>query len=150
MKNNLLFGIYLSTALVACTTAPTKEQTGTVVGGVLGGVLGAQVGGGTGQIAATIVGAIAGGMLGGTVGRAMSENDRLRAAQALETTPTGTAYQWTNPDNGRQFGVTPTRTYSNAGGPCREYRINSVIEGRPEVVVGTACRQPDGHWHTQG
>ena len=130
----------------ACTTGPTKEQTGTVVGGVLGGVIGSQVGDGHGRTAATIIGAIAGGLVGGAVGRSMSETDKLKSAQALETARTGEATQWRNPDSGNQYTVTPTRTYQSAEGPCRDYRMNGVIDGRTEVIQGTACRQNDGNW----
>ncbi len=152
MARNALIVLTLTSALLgsACTTGPTKEQTGTVVGGVLGGVLGSQVGSGRGQTAATIIGAIAGGALGGSVGRSMSETDRLKAAQALEKTRTGENARWRNPDTGHQYTVTPTRTYQSAEGPCREYRMNGVIDGRPEVIEGTACRQNDGHWRVVG
>ena len=147
--------ICISTLIVVamtlgCTTGPTKEQTGTVIGGVLGGVVGSQVGSGRGQTAATIIGAIAGGVLGGSLGRTMSENDRFKAAQALETTPTGQPSVWNNPESGRRYTVTPTRTYQAPDGPCRDYRVNGTIDGRAEEVHGTACRQPDGNWHARG
>ncbi|HWK44740.1 MAG TPA: hypothetical protein VNT30_08455 [Stellaceae bacterium] len=29
---------------------------------------------------------------------------------------------------------------------CREYQSTQVINGQPQNVVGTACRQPDGSW----
>jgi len=148
-----LLGVVLAGALVVSGCGgmqPTKEQTGTVVGGVLGGVLGSQVGGGRGQTAATIIGAIAGGTLGGSLGRRMNENDRLRTAQALETTGTGEAASWRNPDTGSQYSVVPTRTYQAEGAPCRDYRLTTTIDGRPQDVTGTACRQPDGNWRAVG
>ena len=148
MTTKTLIASAMTALLLAsgCTTAPTKEQTGTVVGGLLGGVLGSQVGGGHGQTAATIIGALAGGLIGGAVGRSMSETDKLKSAQALETTRTGEGAQWRNPDTGHQYTVTPTRTYQSADGPCRDYRMNGVIDGRTEVIQGTACRQNGGNW----
>ena len=76
----------------------------------------------------------------------MDDTDRLKAAQALETSPTGVASQWRNPDTGYEYVVTPTRTVQTAQGPCREYTMDGVIGGRSEKVYGTACRQPDGSW----
>jgi surface antigen len=134
--------------LAGCETTPgrEKEQAGSVVGAVVGGVIGSQFGGGSGRTAATIVGAVAGGVLGNAIGRNMDETDRMRAAQALETSQTGTPTSWRNPDTGREYTVVPTRTYQSAEGPCREYTMNTVIGGRPEKVYGTACRQSDGSW----
>lgn len=34
-----------------------------------------------------------------------------------------------------------------SGAPyCREYQATSTIDGRPQPVYGTACRQADGTW----
>ena len=138
----------LASALVACETQPTKEQMGTVAGGVLGGVLGAQMGEGRGRTAAIVVGTLAGAYLGSRVGKSMDEKDREKAAQALETAPTGSTTSWRNPDTGSTYTVTPTRTYTSASGPCRDFTTRAVIDGREEVVQGTACRQSDGSWKT--
>ncbi|MGZ3241317.1 MAG: RT0821/Lpp0805 family surface protein [Burkholderiaceae bacterium] len=134
--------------LSACATQPTQEQTGMVVGGVLGGVLGSQVGGGGGRTAATIVGSLLGATVGGSVGRSMDENDRIKVAHSLENIRTGVPSHWRNPDSGNQYTVVPTRTYDNAGTPCREYTVDGMVGGRNEKIYGTACRQPDGSWRT--
>jgi surface antigen len=78
----------------------------------------------------------------------MDEKDRIKAAQALETAPTGAPTSWRNPDTGAAYTVTPTRTYQEAGAPCRDFTTKAVIEGKEETVKGTACRQPDGSWKT--
>jgi surface antigen len=78
----------------------------------------------------------------------MDELDRRRANSTLETTPTGSTVAWNNPDTGIGYKVTPTNTYEVASGPCRDYTTEAVIDGRAEVVHGTACRQSDGTWHT--
>ncbi len=137
-----------ATALAGCN--PTREQTGTVVGGVVGGVLGAQVGKGHGRTAAIIAGTLVGAMIGGAIGRHMDEADRRRTAHALEHNRTGQTSRWRNPDTGAYYEVTPTRTYRSAEGPCREFRMRAEIDGRPETVSGTACRQPDGSWRMVG
>ena len=125
----------------------SKEQTGQVTGGILGGLLGSQVGDGRGRTAAIIVGTIAGAYIGGSIGRTMDETDRMKSQQALESNRTNQASSWSNPDNGNQYTVTPTRTYTaDSGEDCREYTTDAVVDGRAEQVSGTACRQADGSW----
>lgn len=136
----------LGVSVVGCTTDPNKEQVGTVVGGVLGGIVGHQVGRGSGRTVATIAGTLVGAVVGGQIGRYMDEQDRLRAAQVLETHRTGQPGSWRNPDTGNRYTVTPTRTYDTREGPCREYTMDARIGGRPEQVYGRACRQQDGSW----
>jgi surface antigen len=137
--------ILLTGALVAGCNV-TREQTGAVIGGVAGGVLGNQIGHGSGRAAAVIGGTLIGAMVGGAVGRNMDENDRYRAQQALEYTPTNQSTSWRNPDSGTEYTVTPTYTYETTQGPCREYETEAIIDGRRDVVYGKACRQPDGSW----
>ena len=116
-----------------------------VIGGTLGGLLGSQVDG-DGRTAAIIAGTLIGAAVGGAIGRSMDETDRLKTAHALEATRTGVPSSWRNPDTGYQYTVTPTRTYDTAGAPCRDYTVDAIIDGRREMVTGTACRQPDGSW----
>ncbi len=134
------------TLALATGCQTTKRDTGTVIGGIMGGVLGNQVGKGDGRTAAIIVGTLVGAYIGGNIGQSMDENDRYRANEALETTPTNRTSSWRNPDSGNYYEVTPTRTYESASGPCREYATEAVIDGRRETVYGTACRQSDGTW----
>lgn len=143
-RHLLLAATLLSVA--ACTTQPTQQQTGMVIGGLLGGVLGHEVGGGGGNTAATIIGTLAGVAIGGAIGRSMDDNDRMKTAQALETTRTGVPTRWVNPDTRSAYRVVPTRTYETPQGPCREYTVDAQIGGRTETVVGRACRQADGSW----
>jgi surface antigen len=124
----------------------TKQQQGAVIGGIAGGILGNQIGGGSGRTAAVIAGTLLGGYFGGNIGRQMDENDRYRAGQALEATPTYQSSSWTNPDSGNRYSITPTKTYYAGSGPCREYTTEAWIDGKRETVYGTACRQPDGTW----
>lgn len=145
MKRIAIIGL-LAAALAACQSQPTQEQVGAVAGGVLGGVLGAQVGGGHGRTAAIVAGTLAGAYVGSRIGKSMDDTDRMKAARALETAPTGAPTSWRNPDTGSTYTVTPTRTYEASSGPCREYTTRAVIDGREETVHSTACRQPDGSW----
>ncbi|HEX4781359.1 MAG TPA: RT0821/Lpp0805 family surface protein [Usitatibacter sp.] len=136
-------------ALAACESPPTKEQKGAVAGAVVGGVVGSTIGGGAGRTTAIVVGTIAGALIGSHIGKRMDEADRLKAAQVLETAPTGQGATWKNPDSGDQFTMTPTRTYETSSGPCRDYTVNATVEGKPESVQGKACRQQDGSWKTE-
>lgn len=139
----------LSLGLVGCATQPTQEQVGTVVGGALGGVLGAQVGGGRGQTAAIIAGTLAGAMIGGAIGRSMDVTDQQQVHRTLETVPDNRTVAWQNPNTGNTFETTPVRTFQSSGADCREYRIEGYIDGRPETIVGTACRDAQGRWINQ-
>jgi surface antigen len=121
-----------------------------VLGGVLGGALGSQVGKGRGRTVATVVGTIAGAAVGGKVGRSMDDTDRMKMAHSLESSRTGVATRWRNPDSGNAYTVMPTRTYESGDTPCRDYTVDGYVGGRKEKITGTACRQPDGTWRAAG
>ncbi len=131
--------------LTACN--PTKQDVGTLIGTGAGAYAGSQIGNGTGQLAAVAIGALLGGYIGGNIGQNMDDLDRYRTNSTLETSPTGNTVAWNNPDSGIDYKVTPTNTYEQASGPCRDYTTEAVIDGRAEVVHGTACRQSDVSWH---
>jgi surface antigen len=136
----------LALLLAACSNVPTKENQGVLIGAIAGGILGNQVGGGSGRVLATMAGTMAGAMIGGSIGRTMDDNDRMNTSAALENVRTGVPTTWVNPDTGYEYAVTPTNTYSNGSGPCREYTLDATIGGKTEQIYGTACRQPDGSW----
>lgn len=142
-----LTAVFISATLVAC--AVDKQTVGTGVGGAVGGVLGANVGDGSGKTAAIIGGTLIGAIIGGKIGADMDELDRRRAATTLETYPTGRTNSWQNPDSGANYNFTPTRTYETSGQPCREYDMEVYIDGRREIVKGTACRNSRGEWVNQ-
>src|SRR5919108_5193575 len=130
--------------LMGCTgDYATKENAGTLTGDAVGDVE-SQTGGGKGQSAATAAGAL----VGGTVGKNMDEVDRMKANQALESSRIGYTTSWRNPDTDNTYSITPTSTYETASGPCRDFTTQAVIDGKREILYGTACRQPDGTWRT--
>lgn len=137
----------LTLLISACDTPPTRERGGMVLGGILGGVVGSEIG--DGGTAATVIGVLAGAAIGGALGRQMDEQDRRHVAAGLERGRSGEPRRWVNPDSGVRYEFTPTRTYRQRGGPCREYVIDASVGGRPDRVYGTACRQPDGSWQVQ-
>ena len=132
-------------ALAGCAEGPTKADTGTVIGAVTGGILGNQIGKGGGRALATAAGIFIGGIVGHSIGKSLDEQDRYLAQQA-----TGEPVEWRNPDTGRYGRVVPREAYDRGGQPCREYEHEVFIDGRPEIMVGTACRNRDGTWSNVG
>jgi surface antigen len=147
MSRNYLFTVLLAVAFLgACETSPSKEDLGMAAGAILGGVLGHQVGHGSGNTVATIGGAALGAFFGSRIGRNMDREDQRKAAGTLERSPDDRSTTWRNPNTGQIYSVTPTRTYRGDSGPCRDFTTTTEMDGREEVVHGTACRQPDGNW----
>ncbi len=142
---------FATLALGGCATSQgPQEQAGMIIGGALGGMLGNEIGGGgRGETAAIILGTMVGAAIGGSIGRSMDETDRLRANMALENVRTGVATSWRNPDTNTQYALTPTRTFESSYGPCRDFTVQAMVDGRRDEVTGTACRQPDGSWRMQ-
>jgi surface antigen len=145
----VLVSTVILTLLVGCETMTHAEQ-GEVIGGVVGGVVGAQIGEGSGQTAAIIIGTLAGAMIGRHIGETMDDVDRMKTARTLNDTRTGQSTTWVNPDTGYEYTVTPTRTFDQSGGPCREFSLNATVGDQPDQeVYGTACLQADGSWLVQ-
>ena len=140
-------------ALAGCSgNGPTKQETGLGIGALAGGLLGSTVGKGGGRVAATIAGAVIGGIVGSEIGRSMDKQDRILAQQAeydaLERGGSGRARVWRNERNGNYGEVVPSRPYRRGSYDCRDYTHTVYIDGRPEVMRGTACRNPDGTWRS--
>jgi surface antigen len=145
----VLVATMILTLSAGCETMTHAEQ-GEVIGGVVGGVVGAQVGEGSGQTVAIIVGTLAGAMIGRHIGETMDDVDRMQTARTLNDARTGQPTTWVNPDTGYEYTVTPTRTFEQSGGPCREFTLNATVGGEPDQeVYGTACLQADGSWLVQ-
>lgn len=149
--------IMIVLTLAACANngsgqGPTinKENIGTIAGAAIGAIAGSNVGGGKGNIAAIAVGTLAGAWVGSEVGKSLDRADiaymNQTTQRSLETSRTGAASSWTNPDSGASGTVTPTRTVEKSGTVCREYTQTVTIGGKTEEAVGTACRQADGSW----
>jgi surface antigen len=148
MKKLTVASLSLSFLLGGCASI-TNEGVGTLSGGVIGGLLGSQFGGGSGKVAAAAGGALLGAFLGGQIGKSMDKVDRMQMQNALETAPTGREVTWSNPDTGHRYAVQPTRTYYRDRLPCRQYTTRAWIDGKNEVIHGTACRQPNGSWQVR-
>lgn len=147
--SSVLAGMLLVLVLGACETT-THGQQGELLGGVIGGVIGAQLGDGSGRDAAIIIGTIAGAMVGRHIGETMDETDRMQTATVLTNSRTGESTSWVNPDTGHHYAVTPTRTFEQGTGPCREFRLDATVgDEHHQHVYGTACLQADGSWLVQ-
>lgn len=147
--------LMLSIGLAGCgPEGPSKADTGMVVGAVAGGILGNQVGKGSGNIAATALGAVVGGIVGSEIGRALDRQDQMLAQEAefeaLERGRSGERRRWRNPESGRYGEVIPGERYRRGTADCRDFTHTIYINGRPETMRGTACRNPDGTWQNVG
>jgi surface antigen len=121
--------------------------TGGLIGAVLGGILGNQFGGGGGKVAMTVGGAVLGAVIGGDIGNSMDRVDRVHTQTVLESSRTGKTVTWRNPDSGRQYSMTPSRTYQRESGEyCRDFTTWGWIDGYEEKLRGTACRTANGKW----
>jgi surface antigen len=130
---------------------PTKADTGLAVGAIAGGILGNQVGKGSGRVLATVAGAVVGGIVGSEIGRALDRQDQMLAQEAeyeaFEYGTPGERRRWRNPKSGRYGEVIPGERYRRGTADCRDYTHTIYIDGRPQSLRGTACRNPDGTWH---
>lgn len=138
----------------ACTGPSAHQDSGMIMGGVAGGLVGNQIGKGRGNVLATVAGAVVGGVIGSEVGRKLDQRDRELAQEAefdaLERGNSGVGRQWRNPDNGRYGEIVPSKPYKRGGNDCRDYTHTIYIDGRPQQMRGTACRNPDGTWQNTG
>jgi len=127
-----------------CTTTPTKGTGGAAIGAAAGAITGQAIGHNTGG---TLIGAAVGGMLGYIIGNEMDKYDQEQLNRVYETSPSNRSTTWVNPDNKRSYAVTPKPAYTQPSGQvCREAEIRATVDGRPEKVISTACRQNDGRW----
>jgi len=141
----------LAVTVGACES---KQDSGTVVGAVAGGVLGNQFGKGAGKVFGTVAGAVVGGIVGNEIGKSLDQRDRQLAQQAemdaWERGPPGRPVRWRNPDNGRYGEIVADDYYDRGGSRCRNFVHKVWIDGRPQAMRGTACRNPDGTWTQVG
>ena len=96
-----------------------------------------------------------GGIVGNEIGRSMDEHDRElaragRVCDAWERGQSGRPRRWRNPDNGRYGEVVPEPSLRARRLDCRDYTHKVYIDGRPQAMRGTACRNPDGTWTNVG
>jgi surface antigen len=132
------------------SSCATKTESGTGIGALAGAAIGSQFGPADRRLEGAIIGAFLGAIVGGVVGSEMDRQDREQLSQVYESGRSHATTSWVNPDTMNEYHVTPEPAYAGPRGrPCREARIDAVINGRPETVVTTACRARDGMWELQ-
>ncbi|MBF0429379.1 MAG: glycine zipper 2TM domain-containing protein [Magnetococcales bacterium] len=131
-------------ALSGCVD--NKAQAGAGVGALGGGLAGSLLGKSKNKEQNALIGAAIGGVVGYAIGNEMDKNDKAKLNQAMETLPSRQTSTWVNPDTRTQYAVTPQPAYQVDGRQCRQAEIASVIDGKRETVVKTACRGPNGQW----
>ena len=143
MLKKILFVVLALSLLCSCAN---KAQTGTTHGAAAGAVIGQAIGHST---EATLIGIAAGAVLGYLIGNEMDKGDQALINQTYETGKSYQTREWVNPDTGNQYSVTPRPAYRNSRGrDCREAEILTVINGKAERAIGTACRE-NGRWVIQ-
>ena len=122
MRHSALILAFLAPLAAALAGCESKQDSGTVVGGIVGN----------------------------EIGRQLDVRDRQLAQQAemdaWERGPPGRPVRWRNPDNGRYGEVVAEDYYDRGGVRCRDFIHRVWIDGRPQQMRGTACRNPDGTW----
>lgn len=131
----------------ACQATTTKGSSGAAIGAATGAIAGQAIGRST---KGTLLGAAVGGLIGYIVGNEMDKYDQERLGQVFESSPSNQRTRWVNPDTHRSYEVTPRPAYKgHHGQDCREAEILATVDGRPEKVVSTACRDSEGRWVIQ-
>lgn len=155
-KKGLRLGLIAALIPLAACDYGNKEGLGTLAGAALGAWAGSAVDdSGSGGVVAVAAGTIIGGLIGNQIGRGLDKVDRMEAERTyqttLETSPSGQANSWYNPDTGNSGSVVARPAYQASSGEyCREFTQTVNIGGRAEQAYGTACRQPDGTWKILG
>lgn len=89
------------------------------------------------------------GLLGASM-QSLSSRDRKQALEAeykaLEYTDAGKSVTWTSTNEGTSGSVTPGQPYQVGSQNCRQYSHSFFINGVPQTVHGSACRNANGTW----
>jgi surface antigen len=138
--------LFLSLAFtVLAAGCATKEDSGTLIGGATGALLGSAVS--HGSPAGIFAGAIVGGFIGNRIGKSMDDEDRRRAyAAQMAAFEGGQRSEWRSP-SGHYGYIEPRPIYTYREMKCREFSQTVFVDGRPETMVGRACKESDGGWH---
>ena len=147
--NTLIKLIKLSVLCIfvaAISSCSNRAQSGAGLGAAGGAIIGQAIGRNTG---ATLIGAAVGTMVGYIVGNEMDKYDSQQLGQVYERGVSGQTTTWRNPDNGYSHSVTPQAAVRSESGICRTAEIDSIIDGRRETTLSTACRDEYGRWELQ-
>ena len=155
----LVLGACSMLFLSACENNPKTAMGGLIGGGALGaGAFLASKGikGGKYTIPITVASTALGALIGSGIGSALDKTDQMHHLAttqiALETLPTDTPRQWTNPQTDNTGVVVPRETYKKQSGEwCRKYDYHIMHDTRVSSGKGLACRNAKtGKWETIG
>ena len=136
--------VLMLSLLAGCQT--TQAQNGAGLGTLAGATLGALTF--KNKVSGAAIGAGVGLVAGYLVGNEMDKADHARLSNTLETTRSGYASQWVNPDTRTRYEAIPEppRQYDD-GRVERDVTINArMADGSHQTVYAKAYRQPDGSW----
>ncbi len=144
MKN---YALLVLAALITCSCAPQNAATGAVAGAAAGGVIGQVIGK---ETESTLIGSAIGGAIGYILTKSMTGSDREKFVNVYEYNPDNHSSKWINEQTGNEFSATPQLTYVDEknGLNCRDVEVISVVNGKLDRAVSTACRK-DGEWYFQ-
>lgn len=102
-----------------------------------------------GSVSNAVLAPMGNGILGAAISQ-IAASDRRAAIEAeykaLEYAPKGEAVTWKG-RSGRTSGeVTAAQPYQVGSQNCRQYSHSFTVDGAPQLVRGTACRNEDGSW----
>lgn len=133
--------------LTGCQTtkAQNAAMLGTLAGATVGALTfknknsGAAIGGGAGMLVGYII---------GNEMEKYDSYDERRISNALETSPSGYASQWTNPDTRTYHEVIPAPAQQTYDGRVeRDVTLKArMADGSTQTVYAKAYRLPDGSW----
>ena len=135
--------LVISLGNLSCTST-NKAQQGAGIGVLTGGLAGALLAGD--KEMGALIGAGIGGIIGYIIGNEMDKNDMAKLNNVYERSPSYHTTEWTNPDTGASYAVTPQPAFIDNEYWCRNAEINAIIDGKPEVVNAKACRNNNGNW----
>jgi surface antigen len=78
--------------------------------------------------------------------QAMDASDIVKLGSVLIIAGSVTPQSWRNPTSGREFTVTPMRSFAGDQGVCREFSVDVTANARTERMSGAACQGADQRW----
>lgn len=126
-------------SLAACSSLNATKTTAVTTGNAFA----------RGSVSNAVLAPMGNGILGAAISQ-IAASDRRAAIEAeykaLEYAPKGEAVAWKG-RSGRTSGeVTAAQPYQVGSQNCRQYSHSFTVDGAPQLVRGTACRNEDGSW----
>ena len=134
----MLVFVLITASAAGCAN---KAQEGAGAGAMGGALIGALAS--KNKLLGAGIGAGIGLALGYIIGNEWDKNDERQLNRTQESTPSGQASTWRNPDSGKTYTAVPQAGYQQDG---RTYRDVTIRTEDGEPVKATAYRQPDGTW----